>query len=68
MWAYCDSFRTLHPNDPGMTLPTHDPMLRLDYVFVPQSQCARVKTCDVVRTPPADVASDHFPVVADIEI
>ncbi len=66
--GYCDSFRKLHPNDPGMTLPTHDPMLRLDYVFVPQSDCDRVKSCEVVRTPPADIASDHFPVLAQIEI
>lgn len=66
--GYCDSFRKLHPTDPGMTLPTHDPMLRLDYVFVPQAQCDRVKTCEVVRTSPADIASDHFPVLAEIDV
>lgn len=66
--GYCDAFRTLHPADPGMTLPTHDPLLRLDYVFVPQAECARVRTCEVVRTPPADIASDHFPVVADLDV
>lgn len=66
--GYCDAFRKLHPQDPGMTLPTHDPVLRLDYVFVPQAQCDRVRSCDVVRTAPADIASDHFPVLAEIAV
>lgn len=66
--GYCDAFRKLHPADPGMTLPTHDPMLRLDYVFVPQSSCGQVRTCEVVRAAPADIASDHFPVVAELEV
>ena len=66
--GYCDAFRKLHPSEPGMTLPTHDPMLRLDYVFVPGAQCDRVLQCDVVKHPAALGASDHFPVVADLQI
>ena len=66
--GYTDAFRALHPSEPGMTLPTTAPLLRLDYVFVPNGQAGRVKTCDVVKTPEAVDASDHFPVVADLEL
>lgn len=66
--GYTDAFRTLHPTDPGMTLPTVAPLLRLDYVFVPNAQAGRVKACDVVRTAEAVGASDHFPVVADLQV
>ena len=66
--GYTDAFRSLHPSDPGMTLPTVAPLLRLDYVFVPSSQAARVVKCEVVKTPEAIGASDHFPVVADLTL
>ena len=33
--GYVDSFKLKHPDDPGLTLPTTDPHIRLDYVFVP---------------------------------
>lgn len=64
--GYCDTFRRLHPNEPGMTLPTANPLLRLDYVFVPQGECGRVTRCEVMRDAPAESASDHFPVLAEI--
>jgi len=66
--GYTDAFRSKHPSDPGMTLPTVAPMLRLDYVFVPNSQAARITTCNVVNMPEAVGASDHFPVVADLAL
>jgi exodeoxyribonuclease-3 len=66
--GYTDAFRSLHPSDPGMTLPTVAPLLRLDYVFVPKAQASRVKSCDVVKTADAVGASDHFPVVADLDL
>jgi endonuclease/exonuclease/phosphatase family metal-dependent hydrolase len=37
-------------------------------VFVPREQLTRVAHCEVVRHSAAAQASDHFPVVADIEI
>jgi exodeoxyribonuclease-3 len=64
--GYTDSFRTKHANDPGLTLPTASPHIRIDYVFVPEPFAARVATCDVVRHPQAVAASDHFPLVADL--
>jgi exodeoxyribonuclease-3 len=66
--GYADAFRALHPAEPGMTLPTVDPMIRLDYVFVPQPHAGRVLACDVVKIPAAVGASDHFPVIADLRV
>lgn len=66
--GYVDAFRLKHPADPGLTLPTPDPHVRLDYVFVPEPHFSRVMSCDVVRHPDAAKASDHFPVVADLHV
>jgi exodeoxyribonuclease-3 len=66
--GYVDGFRLKHPADPGLTLPTSNPHIRLDYVFVPRPYAARVLSCDVVRRPEAVGASDHFPVVADLGV
>jgi exodeoxyribonuclease-3 len=66
--GYVDSFRMLHPDDPGWTLPAKDPHIRLDYVFLPHALAGRVMMCDVVKSDPASSASDHFPVVADLQI
>jgi exodeoxyribonuclease III len=66
--GYCDAFRILHPDDPGMTMPTWDPHVRLDYVFVPQAFRDRLMACEVVDDGDVAAASDHFPVVADFVI
>jgi exodeoxyribonuclease III len=64
--GYVDAFRLRHGSEPGHTLPTTDPHVRLDYVFVPRPFADRVVACNVVRHPEAVRASDHFPVVADL--
>lgn len=66
---YADGFRLLHPEVMGYTFPTWDPHLRLDYVFVPIPFAERLIDCEVITTP-AEVAgaSDHFPVLAQLEI
>jgi exodeoxyribonuclease III len=66
--GYVDAYRNLHPSEPGLTLPTPEPHIRLDYVFVPKNEGRRVLSCDVVRDPAANGASDHFPVVADLAL
>ena len=66
--GYADAFRTLHPDDPGLTLPTKDPQVRLDYVFVPKPQAFRVQSCEVILSPAAVAASDHFPVFAELSL
>ena len=64
--GYADAYRLKHPTEPGPTLPTTNPHVRLDYVFVPQHYAPRVLACQVVHHPDAALASDHFPVVADL--
>jgi exodeoxyribonuclease III len=53
-----DSFRDLHPDDPGWTYVAWHPWARLDYVFTRE----RPRTCAVVESD----ASDHFALVADL--
>jgi exodeoxyribonuclease-3 len=64
--GYVDAFRLKHGSEPGPTLPTVNPHIRLDYVFMPRLFAGRLAACDVVRHQEAVRASDHFPVVADL--
>ena len=64
---YTDAFRARHPSDAGLTFPTWNPHVRLDYVFLPSSQISRLRACDVVTGEPARAASDHFPLVAEVD-
>jgi exodeoxyribonuclease-3 len=66
--GYLDGFRIRHPQEGGSTFPTWDPNLRIDYVFVPGDQAARLVRCEVWTAPPARQASDHFPVLVDLEL
>jgi exodeoxyribonuclease-3 len=66
--GYVDIFRTLHPADPGLTLPAGAPQVRLDYMFVPAAYADRVPACTVVRAPEAQQASDHYPLLAEIRV
>lgn len=66
--GYSDGFRLVHPEADGLTFPTWDPQLRLDYVFLPEPDASRLVDCRVVRdVPEARDASDHFPLVSDLE-
>lgn len=65
---YVDAYRMKHPDDPGHTLPAPHPHVRLDYVFVPQREAARLLACDIVRHPAAARGSDHLPVMADLDV
>jgi exodeoxyribonuclease III len=64
--GYMDAYQKLHPGDAGYTFPAHDPHVRLDYVFAPAAQIARVTRCEVVRTADAVAASDHLPLFCEI--
>jgi endonuclease/exonuclease/phosphatase family metal-dependent hydrolase len=67
--AYVDGYRVLHPDDRGLTFPAGDPHVRLDYVFLPSAFAPRLHSCTVVNgTPATTAASDHLPVVADLEV
>jgi endonuclease/exonuclease/phosphatase family metal-dependent hydrolase len=66
--GYVDAFRLLHPTDPGLTLPTSHPHVRLDYVFLPKPHTGRLLSCDVLKTATAVNASDHFPVLTGFDL
>lgn len=66
--GYVDVFRRLHPADPGLTLPTPTPQVRLDYLFVPSAHVQRVTRCEVVRSATAQQASDHFALLSEIQV
>ncbi len=66
--GYADGYRHLHPTDKGYTFPVWDPHLRLDYVFVPSKFTDRLAECEVIRSEMAAKASDHFPVLAHLDI
>jgi endonuclease/exonuclease/phosphatase family metal-dependent hydrolase len=66
--GYSDAFRVRHPSEPGLTFPTWDPHVRLDYIFLPERDRERVRSCAVLlEAPRAAEASDHFPLLAEIE-
>lgn len=66
---YADGYRFLYPADKGYTFPIWDPHLRLDYVFVPLRYTDYLKDCQVINGLPAvKSASDHFPLLAYINV
>ncbi|HEY5884962.1 MAG TPA: endonuclease/exonuclease/phosphatase family protein [Pyrinomonadaceae bacterium] len=65
--GYIDVYRTLHPDVKGYTFPVWDPHVRLDYLFVPKPFGDRVTSCVVMNNGDAAKASDHFPLLAQVE-
>jgi exodeoxyribonuclease-3 len=66
--GYADAFRAKHPAGSGFTMPSWSPHVRLDYVFVPRGFAERVRSCEVVQHADTTRASDHLPVVADLDL
>jgi endonuclease/exonuclease/phosphatase family metal-dependent hydrolase len=65
--GYADVYRLLHGSDPGYTFPTWAPHVRLDYFFVPTGFSSRIQSCEIVLHPAAPTASDHLPLLADVD-
>ena len=65
--GYIDAFRLKHHDELGATMPAPNPHVRLDYVFVPEAFKDRVTSCDIVRHPDTRLASDHLPVLAELD-
>lgn len=66
--GWVDAFRHLHPGEPGFTLPAVAPQVRLDYVLVPRALLPNVTACaPAIDAPLAARASDHLPLIAEIE-
>jgi exodeoxyribonuclease-3 len=67
--GYADAWRVVHPHEvSAFTFPTWDPHLRLDFAFVPAADAGRVRRCEVVRSADAIAASDHFPLLAELDL
>ncbi len=66
--GYIDSYRKLHPEQVGYTFPTLNPHVRFDYLFVPASFTNRLSDVQVIESSQAVSASDHFPLLAHLEI
>jgi exodeoxyribonuclease-3 len=71
-----DAWRAANPGasvHEGLTVPTSVPdqpafgPMRIDYVFLSPDLAAALVECRVARDPPADRASDHFPVLAVLD-
>lgn len=61
-----DTQRMLPRHRPKATFPSRWPLLRLDYILV--SQGLRCEGVRIVNSKLAKVASDHLPLVADLEV
>lgn len=65
--GYVDAGRHINPDVVANTFPTWDPHLRLDYLFVPGGQVDHVRSCRVVMDGPTREASDHHPLLSEID-
>ncbi len=68
--GYVDSFRRLHPKEPGWTWPSALPAGRIDYIFASPELAPRLCTCEVLTTSaelPTDQASDHLPLFVTLK-
>ena len=66
--GYVDAYRVLHGADAGYSFPTWAPHVRLDYLFTPSGFASRIRACEIFNHPAAPAASDHLPLVADVEV
>jgi exodeoxyribonuclease-3 len=64
--GWVDVFRRLHPDDPGYTLPSAAPQVRLDYLMAAPSLLPRIQRCEPGRHRELARASDHLPLVSVI--
>jgi endonuclease/exonuclease/phosphatase family metal-dependent hydrolase len=65
--GYADAYRLIHGAEVGHTFPSWAPHVRLDYFFTPSGFANRVRQCEIVHHPAAAVASDHLPLLVDVE-
>ena len=66
--GYIDGFRKLFPNEKGYTFPVWQPQVRLDYIFLPEKFADKLLNCEIIKTPPAENASDHFPLLFHLDL
>jgi endonuclease/exonuclease/phosphatase family metal-dependent hydrolase len=62
--TFQDGWIMAKTKEPGLSYPADKPLKRIDYIFTRISDRLRVKHPRIVTT----LASDHLPLIADIEI
>ena len=66
--GYTDCFRHLHPGEDGFTWHTGNRTTRYDYILADERFAAALQSCRVVDdVAGVDIASDHYPVLAEFE-
>jgi endonuclease/exonuclease/phosphatase family metal-dependent hydrolase len=65
--GYIDAYRVRHGTTTGYTFPSWAPHVRLDYVFTPTGFSSRIQRCEIVTHPAAPAASDHLPLLAEVD-
>lgn len=65
--GYIDAYRVRHGTATGYTFPSWAPHVRLDYVFTPTGFSSRIHRCEIVTHPAAPAASDHLPLLAEVD-
>ena len=71
--GFVDTYAEMHPEQSGHTIPTPAAVdspfspARLDYIHLTPDLAARLRSAQIYRRPPAAEASDHFPLVVEIE-
>ncbi len=67
--GYLDSFVAAgEPSGAGATFPADAPERRIDYIFLPAMWRDALKCCSPARSEPVSIASDHLPVLAEIDV
>jgi len=62
--VFADAWSESHQSDAGFSYPAENPAKRIDYILFRSTDGVKVKRAWIVST----LASDHVPVVADLEI
>lgn len=65
--GYIDAYRVGHGGATGYTFPSWAPHVRLDYVFTPAGYSSRIHSCEIFTHPAAPAASDHLPLLAEVD-
>lgn len=66
--GYVDAYRLYGAPGVQSYIPANDPPIRIDYIFVSQPLAAGVKSCRVWQEAAGQEASDHRPVLAEVEL
>ena len=68
--GFTDAFRHLHPDVAGQTMPVASPSVRLDYLMLGPGVLPTLGACGIGSAPLPTLlaASDHLPVVLDLDL